>query len=105
MRTAPGRAFDARESTSDDGKTWLVTHPVPDTPALPRPAMPALGPPSAIAPVFEVESQQPGYFFLYVQDGMGLVSSFSKRATFASSSRTFESKGFRSIGFTPKPTP
>ena len=98
MRTAPGRAFDgaagARESTSDVGETWLVTHPVLHAGAAPTCNARALGPPSAIAPVFEVESPAPRLLFP-VRPAMVWVwwSSFSKRATFASSRRTFEWQG------------
>ena len=47
--------------------------PALGTPAPRRPAMRAAGRPSAVLPVFEAESQQPGNFSLDVQDRMGGV--------------------------------
>ena len=71
IRTAPGRALDgatgACESASDDGRRLPATPPALGTPAPRRPALQAVGLPSAARSVFEVQSQQPGNFPLYVQ--------------------------------------
>ena len=68
---APGRALDgatgACESASDDGRRLPATPPALGTPAPRRPALQAVGLPSAARSVFEVQSQQPGNFPLYVQ--------------------------------------
>ena len=58
----------ARESASDDGRRLPATPLALGTPAPRRPALQAVGLPSAARSVFEVQSQQPGNFSLYVQD-------------------------------------
>ena len=57
--------------TTVEGSPWHP--PALGTPAPRRPAMRAAGRPSAVLPVFEAESQQPGNFSLDVQDRMGGV--------------------------------
>ena len=62
------RSSAARERASDDGRRSPVTRPAPGTLAPRQRATQATGPPSAILPVVEAESQQPSNFSLYLQD-------------------------------------
>ena len=67
-------------------------------PAPRRPAPQAVGRPSGARCVFEVQSQQPGNFSLHVHDRCARCSC-SRRATFASSARTFASSGWAHDNF------
>ena len=73
--------------------------PALGTPAPRRPAMRAAGRPSAVLPVFEAESSSPATFPWTSRIVWAVCSSFSSRATFASSSCTFALRGLRSAGF------
>ena len=77
--------------------------PALGSPAPRRHAMRAAGRPSAVLPVFEAESQQPGNFSLDVQDHMGGAQLRSPAVPLSpSSSCTFAQRGLRSAGFRPR---
>ena len=81
-----------------DGRRWLGPGPTPGTPAPRRPARPATWRPSAVLPVVEVQSQQPGNFPCTSMIVCAVASSFSSRVTFASSWRTLPLRGLDSVG-------
>ena len=93
----------ACESASDDGRRLPATPPALGTPAPRRPALQAVGLPSSSAP--RVRGSIPAARQLSpVRPSIvcAVCNSCSRRATFASSARTFASSGLRSPGFAPR---
>ena len=64
---------------ANNGRRQPVTRPAFGTLGPRRPVRRALGPPSAILPVAEVESQQPGNFSLYSRIVCAVCNAFSSR--------------------------